>query len=91
MLRCGCGMMIECEVKSGQTAESIEHTRREGGETVGMQASNERLLKEGGLWNEWEEQRVETVESIENTRIEGGDGVGVKIKKQEDDGMVSKQ
>ncbi len=23
--------MIKCEVKSGQTVESIEHTRREGG------------------------------------------------------------
>ncbi len=34
MLRCGCGMMIECEVKSGQTVESIEHTRREGGQFV---------------------------------------------------------
>ena len=27
-------MMIECEVKSGQTAESIENTREEGGEAV---------------------------------------------------------
>ena len=35
MLRCGCGMMIECEVKSGQAVESIEHTRREGGDGVG--------------------------------------------------------
>ena len=34
MLRCGCGVMIECEVKNGQTVESIEHTRREGGQTV---------------------------------------------------------
>ena len=30
MLRCGCGMMIECEVKTGQTVESIENTRWEG-------------------------------------------------------------
>ena len=36
MLRCGCGMMIECEVKTGQTVESIEHTRREGGDGVGV-------------------------------------------------------
>ena len=36
MLRCGCGMMIECEVKAGQTVESIEHTRREGGDGVGV-------------------------------------------------------
>ena len=35
MSRCGCGMMIECEVKSGQTVESIEHTRRERGDGVG--------------------------------------------------------
>ena len=35
MLRCGYGMMIECEVKIGQTVESIEHTRREGGDGVG--------------------------------------------------------
>ena len=34
MLRCGCGMMIECEVKTGQTVESIENTRREGGDGV---------------------------------------------------------
>ena len=34
MLRCGCGMMIECEVKTGQTAESIKSTRREGGDGV---------------------------------------------------------
>ena len=35
MGRCGCGMMIECEVKTGQTVESIENTRREGGDGVG--------------------------------------------------------
>ena len=32
---CGCEMMIECEIKTGQTAESIENTRREGGDGVG--------------------------------------------------------
>ena len=36
MGRCGCEMMIECEVKSGQTVESIENTRREGGDGVGV-------------------------------------------------------
>ena len=41
MFRCGCGMMIECEVKTGQTVESIEHTRREGGDGVGVKL-NER-------------------------------------------------
>ena len=78
MLRCGCGMMIECEAKTGQTVESIEHTRREGGQFVIIQASKGGWLKEGGLWKEWKEQRVETVESIEHTRINGGDGVVVK-------------
>ena len=34
--RCGCEMMIEREVKSGQTGESIENTRREGGDGVGV-------------------------------------------------------
>ena len=34
MGRCGCEMMIECEVKTGQAAESIENTRREGGDGV---------------------------------------------------------
>ena len=82
MLRCGCGMMIECEVKTDQAVESIEHTRREGCEFVIIQASKGRLLKEGGLWSEWKEQIGETVESIEHTRIEGDDGVGRKINKR---------
>ena len=34
MGRCGCEMMIKCEVKTGQTVESIENTRREGGDGV---------------------------------------------------------
>ena len=34
---CECEMMIECEVKTGQTIESIENTRREGGESVRIQ------------------------------------------------------
>ena len=78
MLRCGCGMMIECEVKTGQTVESIEHTRRDKSQIVGIQVSNGRWLKEGGLWKGWKEQRGETVESIEHIRIEGGDGVEMK-------------
>ena len=41
MLRCGCGMMIECEVKTGQTVESIEYTRIKGGDGVGAKI-NER-------------------------------------------------
>ena len=44
MLRCGCGMMIECKVKSGQTVESIENTRRKGGQLVGIQGSNGRWM-----------------------------------------------
>ena len=27
-------MMIECEVKTGQTVEPVEHIRREGGDRV---------------------------------------------------------
>ena len=61
MVRCGCGMTIKCEVKTGQTVESIENTRREGCQIVGIQASNGRWLKEGGLWKEWKEQIGETV------------------------------
>ena len=38
---CENGMMIECEVKSGQTVESIKHTRREGGDGVGMKIKQE--------------------------------------------------
>ena len=40
MGRCGCEMMIECEVKSGQTGESIENTRREEGERVVVKIKN---------------------------------------------------
>ena len=40
MLKCGYGMMIECKVKTGKTVESIEHTRREGGQSVGVQMKN---------------------------------------------------
>ena len=68
-------MMIECDIKSCQTVESIEHTRREGSQFVGMQGSNGRWLKEGSLLNEWKEQSGETVEFIERIRIDGGDGV----------------
>ena len=82
MLRCGCGMMIECEVKTGQTVESIEHTRREGGQLVGIEGSNGRWLKERSLWKEWKEQSGDTVESIEHTRSEGGDGVEVKLNER---------
>ena len=31
---CGCEMMIECDVKTGQIVESIEKTRREGGDGI---------------------------------------------------------
>ena len=36
MGRCRCGMMIECEMKSGQTVESIENARIKGGDGVGV-------------------------------------------------------
>ena len=45
-------MMIECEVKTGQTVESIEYTRRDGGQIVVTQVSNGRFLEEGCLFNE---------------------------------------
>ena len=41
MLKCGCGMMIECYIKSCQTVESIEHIRREGGDGVGVKCMRE--------------------------------------------------
>ena len=43
MGRCGCEMMIECEVKTGQTVESIENTRREEGDRV--------VVKMNQRWN----------------------------------------
>ena len=82
MFKCGCGMMIECEVKTGQTVESIERTRVKGGELVGIQASNGRWLKEGCLWKEWKQKRGETAESIEHIKIEGVDRVGVKLNER---------
>ena len=47
MGRCGCEMMIECEVKSCQTGESIENTRREGCDGVGVKLNERgnRLIK----------------------------------------------
>ena len=41
MMMCECGMMTECDVKTGQIVESIEHTRREGSDGVGVKL-NER-------------------------------------------------
>ena len=41
MGRYGCEMMIECEVKTGQTIESIENIRREGGDGVGIKIMRE--------------------------------------------------
>ena len=37
-------MMIECEVKSGQTVESIENTRREGSDVIVIKV-NRRVKK----------------------------------------------
>ena len=36
-------MMIECEVKTGQTVESIEKTRRERGDGVGVERVRRRI------------------------------------------------
>ena len=41
MLRCGCGMMIECEIKTGQTVEFIENIRREGSNGVVVKIKRE--------------------------------------------------
>ena len=45
MGRCGCEMMIECEVQTGQTVEPIENTRREGGDGVVIQRFNGRWMR----------------------------------------------
>ena len=67
MLRCGCGMMIECEVKTGQIVESIEHTGREEGETVGRQTSNE----DGKVFE------VDIV--VEDVWRKGGELIGIEV------------
>ena len=41
MGRCLCEMMIEFEVKTGQTCEPIENTRREGGQSVVVEPMKE--------------------------------------------------
>ena len=38
-------MMIECEVKTEQTVESIKHTRREAGETVIVERLRRRMKR----------------------------------------------
>ena len=60
MRRCGCEMTIDCEFKTGQTGESIENTRMEGGDGVVLELNEieNRLIKgemniieKGGLMN----------------------------------------
>ena len=71
-------MMIECEVKTGQTVESIEHTRREGGDIVWIKFNKrgnwlmkgEMNIIEKGI-DEWEGEIVEFVEIWEQSRWEG--------------------
>ena len=43
MGKCGCEMMIECEVKTSQTVESIENARREGCKGVGVKCMREEI------------------------------------------------
>ena len=79
MMRCGCGMMIECEVKTGQTVESIEHTRREGCEGVGVKIKNRKMME----WSQnnemkWEIKKFERDKTGEDIRREGGEMVGIK-------------
>ncbi len=69
------GFGKEWKEQRGETAESIENTRREVCQTVEIQTSNGRLLKGRRLGKEWKKQRGETVESIEHTRREGSDGI----------------
>ena len=45
-----CEVMIECEIKTGQTGESIENTRREGSNEVIIQVKMETVIE---LWREW--------------------------------------
>ena len=45
MGRCRCEMMIECEVKFCQTIESIENTRREGGDGVEVKRKNRKMME----------------------------------------------
>ena len=45
MGRCGCEMMIECEVKNEQIVESIENARREGGDGVGRNRNNRKMME----------------------------------------------
>ena len=52
MLRCGCGMMIECEIKNDQTVESIEHTRRKESQFVGIQKGERKKNEETSEWTE---------------------------------------
>ena len=40
-----------------------------------------KMTEEGGLWNEWKEEREEIFESIEHTRREGGKSVVVERMK----------
>ena len=80
MFKCGCGMMIECEVKTGQTVESIEHTRIEGYEGVGVKIRNRKMMD----WPQskemrWEIKRFERGKTGEDIRREGGEMVGMKI------------
>ena len=42
---CGCEMMIECEVQTVQTVESIENTRREGGNGVGVKIKHMKMME----------------------------------------------
>lgn len=45
MRRCVCEVMIECEVKTGQTVESIENTRREGCDGVVVKIKNREMME----------------------------------------------
>ena len=44
-----CEMIVECEVKTGQTVESIENTRREEGNGVGIKINERELIDKGEM------------------------------------------
>ena len=47
MGRCGCEMMIGCEVKTSQTVESIENNRRERSQMVVVKTNEKQSIEEG--------------------------------------------
>ncbi len=71
------------EKKQKETVESIEHTRREGGETVGRKINLRLMWRFIVMWNgnmDWEglKEGCEKCEVIENIRVNKGETVGIQ-------------